>query len=525
MEISGENEIKSGEKISFKISIENNNRKDINEASLIFNIPDVFREKVDLGTIKSGESVERNFETIIFGGRGKNLESRALLEYKPEGSSSFFAEEDFFSFVIAQSPVIVSFVAPEEARSGEEAKIIVKYFSQSDAKISNLFLRVDYPSNFEYKSSNRKPTEKNNFWSIGDLGPGEEASIEILGVLDGAGSEIMSFGALIGLRSGEDFLSLDETIGSLALRLPYLGLDILPKGERENYIASIGEEIPFLIEWKNNLPEIIQNVSLEAYLEGEAFDLTSIKVRDGIFVSKDKKIFWNQSSYKDFVSIYPGGSGFVGFSLKVKKDISLSTIGKNTILRIKASLKPGKSVPGFEEVKVSGDDEIEIPVSSSIQFSQKGLYFESSIPNSGPLPPKVGQETTYTISWSLANPLNDIKNISIKATLPAYADFKEVFVPVSANVSFDKTTGVLEWKVGTLQGGTGFLTPALTLSFKVGIVPSVTHVGSSPQIISGVEVSGVDSFTEKTLSASQNEITTDLRDDPQLDFMQKIVVE
>ena len=69
------------------------------------------------------------------------------------------------------------------------------------------------------------------------------------------------------------------------------------------------------------------------------------------------------------------------------------------------------------------------------------------------------------------------------------------------------------------------MTPALSLSFKIGIVPSVTHVGSSPQIISGAEVSGIDSFTEKTLSAFQNEITTDLRDDPRVDSSHKVVVE
>lgn len=533
LKIEGQKDIQSGEKVIFSVIAKNRNKRDIKEASLVLNIPalpslggpDVFRERINIGLIKSGDSIEQEFETIIFGGRGKNFEARALLEYKPEGSSSFFAEEEFFSFVISQSPVTVSFLMPDEVRVGEDLKVEVRYFSQSDTKLSNLFLKVDYPLGFEYKSSDRKPAEEKNIWEIGDLDSGKEGSISIFGILNDAGSGVSNFGALIGTRSGDDFLSLDETSSALLLRLPYLGVDILPKGEKEKYKASIGEEIPFLIGWRNNLPEIVEDASLEVSFFGGNADLNSIRVRDGSFISKDKKIIWNPSSYKDFISIFPGKSGFVGFSLKIKKDISLDNLGKNNVLKIQASFKPGKPISGFEGSNISGEDEIEIPISSAIQFSQKGLYFETPIPNAGPLPPKVGQETTYTITWSLANPLNDIKNLVVKSTLPPYASFKEIFIPSSANVVFDKNTGVLEWRVGTFPAGTGFIKPALSLSFQIGIIPSITHISDSPQIISQAEVSGIDSFTEKVLSASQNEITTDVRDDPQLDFSQKKVVQ
>ncbi|MEK7390601.1 MAG: hypothetical protein AAB635_00500, partial [Patescibacteria group bacterium] len=73
--------------------------------------------------------------------------------------------------------------------------------------------------------------------------------------------------------------------------------------------------------------------------------------------------------------------------------------------------------------------------------------------------------------------------------------------------------------------GTGFLKPALSLSFQVNIVPSITHVGFAPQILSSAEASGIDSVTEKTLFASQKEITTDLPDDPLIDFSHKTVAE
>lgn len=524
LKIEGIKDVKSGESIVFKVIAKNLNKKDIEEVSLIFNIPEFFRERIKIGTLKSGDTKELEFETVIFGGRGKTFEARALFEYRPKESSSFFVEEELFTFAIAQSPVTISFLMPDEITAGDEVKLVIKYFSQSNTKLEKLFLKVDYPAIFEYKNSDKKPIEKNNIWEIGELNPGEEGSIQISGVLKDALSGVSSFAALIGTRSGEKFLSLDETVGSLVLRLPYLGVDILPKGEKETLVASIGEEIPILIGWKNNLPEILEDASLEIVFFGDAVDLNSVRVRDGFFNSKDKKIIWNSSSFEDFSNISPGSSGFLGFSIKIKKDISLLNVGKNPVIGFKASFKPGKLVPGFEESNIFGEDEIEIPISSAIQFSQKGLYFDSSLVNTGPLPPKVGKETTYTIMWSLANPLNDIKNLVVKTILPPYVSFKENFVPSAANIVFDKNTGVLEWGVGTLEAGVGFTTPALSLSFQVGVTPSITHIDSSPQIISQTEVFGFDSFTEKNLTALQSEITTELRDDTQLDFLQKKVV-
>lgn len=525
IKIEGLPDIKSGETAVFKITVLNSSKKDLRDTSLVFTISNVFRDRVDIGEIKSGKSIEREFETIIFGGRGKDFEAKALLEYKPEGSSAFFAEEKFFSFVIAQSPITVSFLMPEEARTGREVSFKVKYFSQSDLELKDLFLKVDYPSNFEYKNSDPKPVEGNNLWKIGDIGPGEEDLINISGVLRDNGAGISNFGATLGSLSGEKILSLDETITSLVLRSPYLVVDILPKGEREDFVASFGEEIPFLVGWKNNLPEIVENASLEVVFEDTLVDLNSILVRDGSFISKDKKIIWNSSLYKDFEKISPGDSGFLGFSFRLKKDITASNVGKNPVLRIVSIFKPGKNVPGFEGSVIIGEDKVEIPVSSILQFSQKGFYFDMPIANTGPLPPSVGKETTYIITWSLANPLNDVKNIVVKATLPPHIVFKEIFTPSSANVVYDKETGILEWRVGTLEAGIGFTKPALSLSFQVGITPSLAHVGLSPQIISQAEVSGTDSFTEKILTVFQNEISTDLKDDPKLDFSQKKVVE
>ena len=524
VKIEGVSEIKSGENIKWNVVVSNHNSNDIENASLVFSIPETIRERVDLGIIKSGEEKKIEFESVVFGGRGTELSARAVLEYKPKDASAFFAKESLFSFLIAQSPVTISLDAPAEARAGQEIKISMKYFSQSEFLVSDLFARAEYPAGFEFKSANPTPTEGDNIWSVGSLESGQDGTIEITGLLKETGATAESFTALIGVKKDDLILSYDQAIAAITPRSPFLSVDILPQGQEGIYKALLGEEINVVVKWKNNLLEKVQDAILEVKIEDNNVDFSSVRVRNGSFSTFSKTIIWNSSTYNDFSNIVPGATGVVSFSFKIKNNLVLSSNSPRPKVILKAVLKPGKMAQEFVDTEISGDDEIEIPISSKIQFSARGIYFGSTIPNFGPLPPKSDQETTYTINWSLANPLNDIKNTIVKTSLPPYISFKEVIVPSDGNLVFDKSSGNLEWRVGTLSAGTGFLRPALSISFQVGLIPGEDQIGSSPVIINATDVSGIDSFTEEILSAHDKEITTDLRGDSTIDFNQKKVV-
>ena len=83
----------------------------------------------------------------------------------------------------------------------------------------------------------------------------------------------------------------------------------------------------------------------------------------------------------------------------------------------------------------------------------------------------------------------------------------------------------MEWKVGRVLAGTGFLRPALEVAFQVGFIPSQNQIGSSPIIINETEVSGRDTFTNQVLISRDPQITTELPDDSGVSFNQRSVVE
>ena len=225
-----------------------------------------------------------------------------------------------------------------------------------------------------------------------------------------------------------------------------------------------------------------------------------------------------------FKVLSPNAEDEMAFFIKLKNTIALSSNSPRPVIKITANFKPGGNVPGFAGVDVSGSNVYEVKISSKLQVIARGLFTNSTIPNSGPLPPKVGSETTYTIIWSLANMTNDADNVVVKSYLPPYVSFKNIVSPADVNISFDKTSGEIIWRAGRVLAGTGYLRPAMEVAFQVRFTPSENQINDAPVLINATNASGRDTFTAQSLSSEDGQITIELPDDPGGSFNQKKVV-
>ncbi len=538
LEISGPKEIGSGEKVTWQVKATNKNNRDLEEAVLIFNFPEnaqplsgekprgVFRVRKSLGVIKSGEGVSENFDAYVFGGRGFSREVSAVLEYRPKGTSAVFASDTSFVFTIARSPVSVAFEIPSELRVGQAVEFNVRYTSQAETDLKNLFLNLSFPEDFELSFSSAAPEQlEKNMWNIGDLRPGESRKISFKGIIKGAPLESKIFKAAVGNydRLNAVFSPLDELSHSVLVRSPFLEVNLLANGNAD-YIGVAGEDIPFEVFWRNNLDTEVNNASLEIKVEGDAADLRGIRSDDGVFREQIKSMVWTPSTYDKFANLRPGDSGTLRFTLKIKNNLARNSQSVRPAVKLAASFKSGGRVRGFEGVDLSGSTVFNIKVSSKLQIASKASYFNTSFVNSGPLPPKVGMETVYTVIWSLANMSNDLDQAEVKLSLPPNVSFKEAISPADADIKFDSSSGNIVWRVGRVPAGTGFLNPALQVAFQVGLTPASNQIGQTPVIINETEASARDTFTDQTLISKDGAITTDLPDDPALSINQKRVV-
>jgi hypothetical protein len=556
IEIVGEEEIKSGENIVWEVRIKNENSVPLHDVVVVFNFPEnarpgsgaaqvitgrsdektVYRERRSIGTLAEGESVVEKFDAFVFGSRNTKQSVSAVVEYRPDGASATFAKSDVFDFNIERSPLAVSFDMPEEIRIGQDLSFTMNYTSQAEQAIENVYLILKSPrgvviENFSVPRIQNIPFDVNSdeiVWNIGTLEPAQNGEISVSGKISGVNFDAKSFVGTIGVFNdkAEDFLRFDENAIVTILRSPFLevAIDMVRLGNKDVVeIAAPGETLSFRVKWKNNLQVPIRDAVLKVKLDGDVLDIKSLSVNDGTFNHSTQSIVWNASQYEKFESIDPDESGVLQFTVKSKSSFPLDTSDERPTITVSAEFKSGTEIQGLEGVDVTGFAEKEVKVASRIEIVSKGFYFDSPIPTFGPLPPRIGQETVYTITWSLTNMTNDVDNVVVRSSLPPYMNFKNVVVPSDIDIEFNETTGVLEWRIGRVPAGTGFVRPALQIAFQVGIVPATDQLGRAPTLVEDTIAEAEDTFTGARLIADDRFVTIALPDDRQLSFGQKSV--
>jgi len=149
-----------------------------------------------------------------------------------------------------------------------------------------------------------------------------------------------------------------------------------------------------------------------------------------------------------------------------------------------------------------------------VNLSSKALYYEGPLTNTGAMPPQANKETTYTIVWQITNGTNDLSNVKVHATLPAYVTWKDVVSPDGEKIKYDSQKGEITWIAEKVEAGTGISKSPKEVAFQIGFIPSITQVGLFPTLITGAILDATDDFTGSSVNDIENIKSTELKDDP-----------
>ena len=532
--ISGPDGAVGGERVTWEVSITNNNNKPLSGAALIFEYPagsrvldegvKGLRAKKVLETIGRGETVRFSFSAYIYGFENENKDVRAALEYTPQGSGAVFSKEELAKITITRSPVGISFDLPAEIRAGQEVEIKVNYVSNSSSVLEKLTLDLEIPSEFVFKSANPKPDTGGKSWFLSPLNPSEKRTISIRGILSGGELEEKSFKASVGIRDQSGSFNIyGQGVATIQLKRPFLEVDAKINGQ-DSYSARQGESVYVELTYKNNLTVPVENAIIEGVLSGKIYDESKTKVQLGTYRSIDKRIIWNSSLNNSLGRIDPGKSGTVGFELNILEKVPVKTAtDKEFKISMHFEIRPGAKPPGYEGADLKGEDNFDIKLISHLQLVRRGFYYSKTMPNTGPIPPKVGQETTFTVVLSVTNSTNELEGVKVRAFLPPYMVWKNKIIPASS-VTFDPNTSEIIWDVGDMKAGIGYTSPAKEITFQVGFIPSANQVGQTPELVTNITAEGHDKFTDSNLQASVPSLTLKLESDPKIDMRQTTVV-
>jgi hypothetical protein len=524
--IGGPIQIGGGQELSLDVGIENKNSVPLQLVDVVLDYPsgsktadekrsDLKRERVNIGDVDSGQFSHKIFKSILFGEEGSTQEIKVSIEYRVPGSNAIFQKEKSFTILLNSSPVSIVTKGLKEITSGQSAQFEVTVTSNSDKELKNIVLKAEYPFGYSFKEATPSASDGNDTWKIGTLSPKESRTIKIFGTLQGQNDEERYFKFTLGNASASDdrevgtVLALSSQI--ISIKKSFLGVDlVLNDSEGDEYATSDGGSVNSAINWINNTPESLANAEFIVVFSGDILDPSSVSVSNGGFYDSSKNtITWDRRGNDDLANITPGGKGRLSFKFNIKNQ------GKNSAkLKLDVGVKAKRVSEDNVEQQINSAVSKIVKLTTDLHLASKALYFTGPFENSGPMPPKSEQETTYTIVWTVTNNMNNVSDAKVTAKLPSYISWNNIVAPTSESVTFDSVTNDVVWNVGQVPAETGFAKPKKEVAFQVTLKPSITQEGSIPTLIGEQIITGTDNFSEARVTDKRNSINTRLTDDP-----------
>ncbi len=513
-----------GQDLPLTINIANRNPIDLEATTLFIEYPkgsddtgDMVRLEESLGELKSGKSISKEISIVLFGEQNSVKNIKIRLEYRTKDSNAIFKKETNMEIVISEVPVSLSLSAPEKSTSNQEVTLKVKAVLNSEKAPKDLALLMNYPIGFEFTEATPKPSSGNNIFDLSNIKQGEEKSILITGRLLGEAGEERAFHASIGEQDLKDSSGLAYSFNStskiITIDSSVIAVNLSLNGTNDDkYTASSGENIIGVVSWSNNTEKTLRDLEIKVNLGGTVYaDGNVTTATGGFFDSGSDSILWDKNSVPKFSSVAPGDSGTVSFSVKASNLIASAS---NPNIDINISVKAKDPSLGNSIIEINNQESAQVVYSSNLQFAAKARYRSGPLTNSGPLPPRAEQSTTYTITWTITNTSNQAKNGILVTRIPPYITYVGNAVPQSEALSYNASTREITWNVGDIASQAGVTAPTREVSFQIELRPSISQIGTQPTIVYDSTLKAVDRFTGANLSSTRGELTTNLVNDP-----------
>lgn len=527
--ILGNNFTEGGQELPLIIEIANRNNSALDLADLVIEYPkggavdmssDTEHFRVSLGTIPVGAVRNENIKIVLFGEQGSIRPIKITLEYRVAGSNAIFVKEKLYEVSITSTPINLSVDAPSTISSNQNITLNIKATLNTTKSASKILVKADYPFGFSFVNSIPAPSFGNNVWDLGDIAPGAEHNIIITGkmadVFDG---EVKTFNISSGLQSNSDKSAIGVVLNSVknvvAIKKPFIEANIFMNGvSQREYAIDAKTQIRAEISYTNNLDTRVDDLQIKVKISGNAFNRNTIRAQSGFYDSSNDTIIWDKNYKSELREVNSGDSDFVAFSVSPLSLFSASGgILNNPSINIEVSISGRQAVEGFAMNELNNSTSAIVRIISDVGFSGKALYYSGPFVNTGPIPPKVEQTTTYTVVWTLSNTANNISKAQIRTTIPPWINFVGPISPAGEDLKYNASTKEIVWNAGGISKGSGITGPSRSVAFQVSFKPSLSQVGAVSTIINDAILTGHDSFANVDVTVKKTGFNTNLDND------------
>ena len=537
LEIAHDSEVPLGVPFTVAVNYTNTSRSILKDARLSLTLPEGLSffgasldqriESKDPEDIGVGGQGKGEFKVIALQNSEKVQTISASLDYVASQLGSRFLRDTSSTVFIGEPAIRLSVTTPEKILSGEEFEVRIAYENISSSDFSDLELRLEYPPVFKFLRSSIPSSEGNYLWRLGNLRPGSDGELIIKGSAIGKAESFLEINsdlsvALLGKRYG-----IDKKTARLSISPSPLSLEIVANNKPE-YIAGPGEKLDYTITYRNNTDATFRDVIVKANLIGEMFDFSNINT-EGFFSSLTNSIIWNSSAIPSFRSLAPGESGTVHISIAIENDYPSKRLSdKNFRARVNVQIESPTVPANVAAEKTVSYADVETKIKGMAIVDAKAFFRDaaSGILNKGPLPPRVGMPTNYTIHWVITNFSTDLENAEVRAFLQQGVTFTGATKSnISAVPTYNDRTQEVIWKIGNVLATKGVIGQPVEAVFQIAATPSLLQAGQFMPLVSQTELRAKDSFTGLDIFSAAPPITSYLLYDATVTQNQGVVVQ
>lgn len=507
--------IAAGEKLDMQVSVANQNSVAVEAATLIINYPtgtktadaetrDLFESRIPIDIIDPGEALNIPINVVLFGEENEEKEIKVSVEYRVTGSNgTFYKEIDPVKIKINSSPLVIRVDAIEKVSSGQEIEVKITVQSNAQTVQKNILIAASYPNSFSFLQSDPEPTYGQNQWLLTEIPPNSAQVITLRGRVTGVAEEQAELQFSAGTpRSDNQFMMgsvLTKTKTGYVIEHPFIDVKVAINRDADGEaVLDVNTEAEVVVTVTNTLPETIYDMRVEVLPKGNLIRDSLLSVPTGFYDTNTKTIRYEVSGMSDLAEVLPGETRT--FTFTVKPDTNQSTASFDISTKVFAKRVSEESTA---EVMV-GTTVASAKYASKITTQSQVGYSSGTFSDEGPVPPVADQVTTYTLTFEVEAGANDVAGGVLITTFPQYVNWLDIYKG-EGTVEFNPVAKQLRWNVGALTAKT-----TKQLEVQVSLLPSVTQVGKTPSIVGRQEFRATDRFTNSSLTASAEPLTTEL---------------
>lgn len=534
--IESQQSIASGDKVIYLIKYENIEKITLHDIQIIIRYPDGFvfdssKPKANNNFNTSWEigNLERNQSGVIeirgrlIGEVGSLNVINATASYRPENFSSSFKESQSFSSQITSSILELEIEGPDKILPERKVEYKIKYKNNSEQQLANIKILVEYPENFVFQeaipeafSREEDARRLNNQWIVEALDQNQEGEIEIIGgyIVEEDVNQV-DLKVQIGFYNEEEdkFLLQQEKTLTTKLIQPGLSIDLIVNGSTTDQPISFDQSLAYSIVYKNLGQAELDDVEIVISLNSDILDWDTLNDKNNGKIN-DNSITWTMEEISSFDLLRPLDEGTIDFNIRTKlsDDVDPDTDNLQLTSKVFATLK---MIDDLEvEDLIIESEEIKNNINTDLQLSVTARYFndDNIAVGTGPLPPVVGQKTSFRIYWALANSLNAVKDVEVSTILPKGIDWDDKFLAKAGAMSYSAKNNKVTWTINSLPANKNF--EEINVWFDVALIPTPQQERKLIILTDQTELTAIDSASDANIYKTGKATTSNLEDDP-----------